>query len=210
MPDQVHCTINAWLIKTFAHEWSIVTSGYLSSTVPHGSRDTFKPDPNDPNDPLHNLPLLESPHFLPGVLCAVKSCSHLAYLHPYCAACYRQKFRVEVCWMETEGGGLGLFATSRFEGKGPSFLPDVAQLHKVEDDERILNFCTRVEYIDECECTPFHIHKTHLDHIASEDPYIVKYMYEDLVNRTRIKYDAMKMHFKSHNRPGLARYAVID
>jgi hypothetical protein len=29
-------------------------------------------------------------------------------------------------------------------------------------------------------------------------------------NTTRIKCDATKMHFKSHNHPGLARYAVID
>jgi hypothetical protein len=169
-PDQVRCAINTWLIKTFAREWSIVASGYLPTTFPHDSKDAFKPDPDNPDDPLHYLPQLESPRFLPGVPCGVKKCSYLAYLHPYCAACCRQKFRVEVRRTKTQGGGLGLFATSRLEGKGGFSLTEVAQLHTAQDDEKIINFCTRFEYIDEHECSPFHLYEAHFRSHRFERP----------------------------------------
>jgi len=46
-----------------------------------------------------------------------------------------------------------------------------------------------------------------LDNIGSSDPY----MYTDEEGYiTRIKCDVTNMHIKSHNKPGLARYAVID
>jgi hypothetical protein len=35
-------------------------------------------------------------------------------------------------------------------------------------------------------------------------------LYRDETTGTPTKCDATKMHFKSHNHPGLARYAVID
>ena len=51
-----------------------------------------------------------------------------------------------------------------------------------------------------------------LDRTGSTDPYIIKYMYIDEAseNTARIKCNAAKMHFKSHNHPVLARYAVVD
>ena len=164
--------------------------GIFTITFPHHAKDTFKSDPDNPDDPLHYLPQLESPRFVPGVLCGVKKCSYLAYLHPYCAACCRQKFKVEVCQTKSEAGGLGLFATSKLEGKGGSSLTELAQLHIAQDEEKIINFCTRVEYIDEHQCSPFHLYEAHF---RSNDPYIIKYMYRDeaLGNTTQIK-DALQ------------------
>jgi hypothetical protein len=48
--------------------------------------------------------------------------------------------------------------------------------------------------------------------MGSTDQYLIKYMYKDGTSGhiTRIKCDATKMDFKSHNHPGLTRYAVID
>ena len=59
---------------------------------------------------------------------------------------------------------------------------------------------------------PFISRRLMLDRTGSTDQYMIKYMYMDEAsgNVTRIKCDATKMHFKSHNHPGLARYAVID
>ena len=144
-PDEVRRAINSWLVKTFAREWTIAASGYPSVAFPHGAKDAFTPDTDDP------LPPLKPPRFLPGVLCGVKYCSYLAYLHTYCANCCKQKFRVEVRETKSESGGLGLFATSKWEGKR-----EFIQSHLAQDDEKIINFCTRVEYIDEAECSPFH------------------------------------------------------
>ena len=142
-PEQIRHAINTWLVKTFAREWSIIASGYSLNAFPHGAKDAFSSDPDDSDNPLNLLTRLKSPCFLPEVLCRVKYCSYLAYLHPYCAACCRQKFGVEVRQTKSEAGGLGLFATSKWEGKG--------------DDEKMINFCTRVEHIDEQDCSPFHL-----------------------------------------------------
>jgi hypothetical protein len=159
-PDQVRLAINEWLVKTFKREWQIMASTFPTSHFPHGAKDPFKPDPEDPFDPLHDLPPLSTPRFLPGVLCAVKSCSYLAYLHPFCAACCRRKFKVEVKRTTSQQSGLGLFATSRLEGKGILPLSEISQMHIVQEEEEIINFCTLAEYIDEEECT-FSIHISH-------------------------------------------------
>jgi hypothetical protein len=211
-PEQVRRAINTWLVKTFAREWSVAASEYPPTIFPHDAKDPFTSDDDNPDDPLHYLTPLESPRFLPGVLCGVKYCSYLAYLHPYCAACCRQKFGVEVRRTASEVGGLGLFATSKWEGKGGSSLTEVTQLHLAQPEDKVINFCTRVEYIDEYECSPFHNRRLTLDRTDSTDPYLIKYMYRDETtgSTTQIKCDATKMHFKSHNHPGLARYAVID
>jgi len=153
-PEQVRRAINNWLVKTFAHEWSIAASGYPPTAFPHGAEDAFSSDPDDTDDPLNLLTQLKSPRFLPGVLCGVKYCSYLAYSHPYCPACCRQKFGVEARQTKSQAGGLGLFATSKWEGKG---LIELTQSHLGQDDEKIINFYTRVEYIDEDECSPFHL-----------------------------------------------------
>src|SRR5277367_2049841 len=154
-PDQIRCAINNWLVKTFACEWRIVASAFSPNYFPHGPKHPFEPDPDDPFDPLHALPPLQSPRFLPGVLCTVEMCSNLAYMHLLCAACCKRKFKVEVK-RSTKTPGLGLFATSRLKGKGVFSLPEVAQLDTAQDDEEMINFCTFAEYIDEKECKSFH------------------------------------------------------
>ena len=60
-PDQVRRAINNWLVKTFAREWRIVASAFSPTDFPHDSKHPFEPDPNDPFDPLHALPPLQSP-----------------------------------------------------------------------------------------------------------------------------------------------------
>jgi hypothetical protein len=138
-----------------------MASPFPPDAFPHGSIHPFHPDLNNPFDPLHNLPSLESPRFLPGVICAVKTCSYLAYLHPFCAACCKRKFKVQVKRTTISPDGLGLFATSTMEGKCVSSRTTTAQLHAVPEDQHIINFCTHAEYIDENDCTPFRQHGSH-------------------------------------------------
>jgi hypothetical protein len=52
-------------------------------------------------------------------------------------------------------GGLGLFATSPLKGRRAGHVPELWQLHKVDDGEAIINFCTFVEEIDKEECAAF-------------------------------------------------------
>ena len=80
--DQIRRAINDWLVKTFAREWRLVALAFSTNDVPHGPKDPFEPDPDNPFDPLRALPPLQSPSFLPGVLCTVEMCSNLAYMHP--------------------------------------------------------------------------------------------------------------------------------
>jgi len=90
-------------------------------------------------------------------------------------------------------------------------MTNIMKLQTAQDSEETINFCTRFEYIDERECTRFIFMRLTLDNTGSNDPYTIKYMYTDEErNITRIKCDATNMHIKSHNKPGLARYAVID
>jgi len=85
-------------------------------------------------------------------------------------------------------------------------MTNIMQLHITQDSEETINFCTRFEYIDEREYTRFIFMRLTLDN--NGDPYAIKYMYTD--EEGNITSDATNMHIKSHNKPGLARYAVID
>jgi len=151
-PDQVRRAINEWLLKTFEREWQIVASGVDESHVPHGSTDPFEPDEDDPHNPLQWLPPLPPPRFLRG-LCVTQGCSYLAYVHPFCAACCKRKFRVEVKRTTSQvQPGLGLFATTTLKGH-VSHAVELSQLHKAAEGESIINFCTVAEEINKKECT---------------------------------------------------------
>jgi hypothetical protein len=150
-PDQVRQAINEWLLKTFEREWKIVASGVDELHVPHGPTDPFEPDEDDPHDPLGWLLPLPSPQFLRG-LCAAQGCSYLAYAHPFCAACCKRKFQVEVKRTTRQGQpGLGLFATATLTGR-TSHVQDLSQMHAAEG-EYIINFSTLAEEIEKKECT---------------------------------------------------------
>jgi len=132
---------------------STVTSNFPRDYLPHGEQDPFDPDPDNPADPLHNLLPLVSPRFFQGCLCAVKNCSYLTYLHPLCAACFKQKFKLGVKRTTSRQGGLGPFASSTLEAK-PDRVSDISQMNTVERWDPIINFCIGgVKEIDEQECT---------------------------------------------------------
>lgn len=156
-PDQVRQAINEWLVKTFEREWRIAASAVDPMHVPHGPMDRFEPDEHDPDDPLTwllpMLPPLSSPRFVGAGLCAAPKCTYLAYLHPYCAACCKHKFKVEVKRTTQQRGGLGLFATSTMMGR-PNRMVELCQMHKVDESGGIVNFCTVAKQIDKEECTP--------------------------------------------------------
>jgi hypothetical protein len=110
-PERVRQSINEWVMKTFEREWRIVASGFPEGLVPHGATDPFEPDEDNPQDALRDLPPLSIPQFICG-LCAVKSCTYLAFMHRYCAACCRHKFQLELKrTTRQDQSGLGLFST---------------------------------------------------------------------------------------------------
>jgi hypothetical protein len=151
-PEQVRRAINEWVTKTFEREWRIVASGLPEGLVPHGATDPFEPDEDDPQDPLHDLPPLSPPQFIRG-LCAAKSCTYLAFIHPYCAACCRDKFQLEVKrTTRQDQSGLGLFATKRLTGRDSS-RHELLQMHQASPLEYFINICTLFEIIDRKECT---------------------------------------------------------
>jgi hypothetical protein len=159
-PDIVLRAINAWLLKTFEREWQIVASGIDPERIPHGGTDPFDPNVDDELDPLNWLPSLPSPRFVRGI-CEVEGCTYLAYLHRFCAACCKRKFKVEVKRTTSrphpETGqptaSLGLFATSTLRARREIHVPEVAQIHKAVVGEDIINFCTIANEIDKKECT---------------------------------------------------------
>ena len=148
-PDQVHWAINEWLLKMFEHEWQIVTSGVDESHVSHGLTDPFELDKDDPHDPLRWLLLLSSPCFVRS-LCVAHDCNYLTYVHPFCAACCKRKFQVEVKQITSQEQGL--FATATLK-RFVSHVTEHLQMHKVVEGEYIINFCTLSEEIDNEECT---------------------------------------------------------
>lgn len=151
-PEQVRRAINEWILKTFQREWRVVASGLPEGFVPHDATDPFEPDQDNPDDPLRSLPPLSPPQFIRG-LCAAQSCSYLAFIHPYCAACCKQKYQVEVKrTTRQDQSGLGLFATARLTGCEPRVCESL-QMHKALQGEYFINFCTISEIIDQQDCT---------------------------------------------------------
>ena len=151
-PEQVRQAINEWVSKTFEREWRVIASGLLEDSVSHESTDPFEPDENDPDDPLRSLPPLSPPQFIRG-LCAAPSCSYLAFMHPYCAACCKQKYQLEVKrTMRQDQSGLGLFATARLTGCEPHVGGESLEMQKVLQGEYFINFCTVSEIINKQIC----------------------------------------------------------
>ena len=90
---------------------------------------------------IHSDGFFPSPHFLHG-LCRIQRYSYLVYVHPFCAACFRQKLQVEVKWMTSqEQPGPGLFVISH--------VAELLQMPTAAEG----NFCTLSEEIDDKECT---------------------------------------------------------
>jgi len=152
-PEQVRQAINEWVLKTFEREWRVVASGLPGDSVPHEATDPFEPDENDPDHPLRSLPPLSPPQFIRG-LCAAPSCSYLVFMHPYCAACCKQKYQVEVKrTMRQDQSGLGLFATARLTGREPP-VGESLEMQKVLQGEFLINFCTISKIINQQDCAP--------------------------------------------------------
>ena len=136
-PDRVRRAINEWVLKTFERGWQIVASGVDESHVPHGPIDPFEPDKDHPHDPLCLLLPLSSPRFIRGLYVA-QGCSYLAYVHPFCTACCKRKFQVEVKQTTSqEQPGLGLFATVTLKGR-VSHVAELLQMHKAAEGEYII------------------------------------------------------------------------
>lgn len=199
-PIAVLVALNEWVFRTFEREWRIEASDFPLDYLAHGSLDRFDPDPDNPDDPIHDLPQIKAPHFV-GRLCETKRCSYLAFVHRFCATCCKQKYRVEVKrrTVDVSGlqipAGLGLFATSELKG-----------MHY------ITHFATNPEIISEVECTlpPTLLHLIIvLENV--DDSYIVYWKYADEHGTmVRIRCDARIMASDTLEKPGLARYAAIS
>ena len=134
---------NTWLSKTFPREWIIVASGYLPTT----------------------FPILTIPRSAP-----LPPSARVARLSTW-GTVWRQKVQLSWVFASLLRRLLQAKIQSRsqvdehqrtfcnFEIRRKGGAVSYRSRTTSQDDEKIINFCTRFEYIDEHECSPFHLYE---------------------------------------------------